>query len=175
MEFVKFIKHAIILITLFWQCACGVIRKKEESSFLPIKEILSTPLSPEEHNELLQETSRNIFYGETLGRAAVAAGATIIFPPAAIYWFSNLALDLAGYETIGPASFMPEEAGKEAESLYLAIVSLPGKIVATAAGQNFRDQKSADQKIKNIFENSLAKTKNHSLTGQTTIKGDEQI
>ncbi|HMO02232.1 MAG TPA: hypothetical protein PKA79_04475 [Oligoflexia bacterium] len=175
MRLLGFIKNTIILMALTGQLGCGIIRKKEENSFPPVKEIITTPLSAEEHNELLRETTRNIFYGEALGRTAVAAGSTIVFPPAALYWLGNLALDLAGYETIGPASFMPPEAGKEAQSLYVAIVSAPGRIVATAAGQNFRDQKSADQKIKNILEKKAVKDQADPLTLQSAIKTDEKI
>jgi hypothetical protein len=87
----------------------------------------------------LEEASEDFFYGQGIGDATVQIGTAVIFPPYALYLLGNGALDLMGYERLTPLDLLSDEKRKKVDSAYNGVTSVPGRIAAFAAGEDFRE------------------------------------
>lgn len=130
--------------------ACGVIKKKPESSTdgLVFK---SKDIPPEKANEILNEVGGNFAYGPGLGDAAVNIGTVVAFPPFAVYLLGNAVLSLSGYEPITVSSLLPDKDGEQWSDTYDTVVSVPGRFVAAMAGHEYRTREVADERIRTVL------------------------
>ena len=130
---------------------CSLLTKKEEPD-IDLKAVTSKPLSPEETKEMLSDVGGNWFYGQGLGGTAVAAGATIAFPPYALVLLGNAALSVSGYEPIGVSTVLPEKGKESWTSFYDGVTSTPGRVTAAVAGEDFRDEAAIKERMKHYTE-----------------------
>ena len=81
-------------------------------------------------------------YGQGLGDSAVKVGTSIIFPPFLVAWLGSAVVEMAGYEVKTPESF---------NRVYEGVTSIPGHVAAKVAGEDFRDESRAKQKIERVL------------------------
>lgn len=129
---------------------CGVIKEKPKSEVNPVSAV-SEPMSSEKAKAVLGEVGSNFVYGPGIGDAAVNLGAVIVFPPYLVYLLGNTALSLSGYQPVTVSSLLPEESGKAWSNSYDTVVSGPGRLVAAAAGHEYRTQEVADERLRTIL------------------------
>ncbi|MCB0351911.1 MAG: hypothetical protein KDD64_00250 [Bdellovibrionales bacterium] len=111
--------------------------------------VLSERTEPAPHEEVpiaqseaegvfvLEETGKNILYGEDLGDL----GAAILFFPYGIYKLGQTAAGFAGYELDAKRAFSPEVQDGLSE-VYDSTIALPGKAAAAVAGEEYRGKGS---------------------------------
>lgn len=129
--------------------ACGVIKKKAEPD-ADTMALVGKPIPPEKAKEVLSEVGSNFAYGSGLGDTALTVGTVVIFPPYALYLLGNAVLSFSGYEPVTVSSLLPDKEGKEWSSMYDSVVSVPGKVVAAAAGREFRSPAVARARMKTL-------------------------
>ena len=129
---------------------CGVIKEKPKSDQDELSAV-SKPMSSEQAKEVLGEVGSNFAYGPGLGDAAVNLGAVIVFPPYIVYLLGNTALSLSGYEPVTVSSLLPEEQGKAWSHGYDTVVSGPGRMVAAAAGREYRSQEVGNERLRMVL------------------------
>ncbi len=66
-------------------------------------------------------------------------GTVVVFPPYALYLLGNAGLALAGYEPLYVTDALPGEARDAALTVYDGITSVPGRIAAGVAGEEFSE------------------------------------
>jgi hypothetical protein len=142
------IVHSLLCILLS-SSACGVIKKKKEPD-ADTMALVGKPLPPEKAKAVLSEVGSNFAYGPGLGDTALSVGTVVVFPPYALYLLGNAVLSLSGYEPVTVSSLLPEREGKEWSSMYDSVVSVPGKVVAAAAGREFRSPDVAQARMKTL-------------------------
>lgn len=129
---------------------CGVIKEKPKSQVDELSAV-SNPMSPEKAKKVLGEVGSNFAYGPGIGDAAVNLGAVIVFPPYIVYLLGNTALSLTGYEPVTVSSLLPQEDGKAWSNGYDTVVSGPGRVVAAAAGREYRSHAVADERMRKLL------------------------
>ncbi len=145
----------ICMLCLLLPAACGITKPRQPTPQDPdFTMITQNPLPPEKAGELLEEVSTNWLYGEGFGSTLLNVGTAIIFPPYAIYLLGNGALTLAGYEPIYWSNALPEQDRKDWQASYSQVVSIPGRVAAATAGEEFRTQERAKEAIKKYFQPS---------------------
>ncbi len=122
--------------------------KEKPKSQVDEMSAVGKPMSPDQAKAVLGEVGSNFAYGPGLGDAAVNLGAVVLFPPYIIYLLGNTALSLTGYEPVTVSSLLPEEDGKAWSNGYDTVVSGPGRIVAAAAGREYRSREVADERLR---------------------------
>lgn len=127
--------------------ACGVIKGKPKSQVDEISAV-GKPMSSEQAKAVLGEVGSNFAYGPGIGDATVNLGAVIVFPPYILYLLGNTALSLTGYEPVTVSSLLPEEEGKSWSNGYDTVVSGPGRLVAAAAGREYRSREVGDERLR---------------------------
>jgi len=86
----------------------------------------------------LRTYGRHWLYGQGVGRTIVNVGTVVLFPPYALYLLGNAGLALAGYEPLYVTSALPEPARDYTLAVYDGITSVPGRITARIAGEEFQ-------------------------------------
>jgi len=97
------------------------------------------PPTPEEASEELSKQGEDWLFGKGLGSTTLNVATCVIFPPYVLYLVANAGLQMAGYEPIYITDAVPEPAKKQIDAVYDGVVSVPGRIAATAAGEEFRE------------------------------------
>ena len=77
-------------------------------------------------------------YGPGVGRTIANVGTVVLFPPYALYLLGNAGLALAGYEPLYVTSALPAPAREYTLSVYDGITSVPGRLSAGIAGEEFQ-------------------------------------
>jgi len=135
---------------------CQFLKKKEgpEPTDLSqnIGQIIKKPLSPEETQELLGQIGQNWWYGQGVGGTALNAGAIVAFPPYAAYLLANGILSMSGYEPLEITRALPPEAKDAYDQAYDRVTSAPGQFNAAIAGEEFRTQTVAKEKLKTYLK-----------------------
>jgi hypothetical protein len=135
---------------LFSASGCGVLRESQKPSLQA--QINATPaLTPEEAQMVLDETTKDIVYGEGLGEVAVNVGGSVLFPPYAVYVLGNALLSASGYEGIYFTDALPAEEREQWHATYSKIVAVPGRVAAEANGEEFRDAKTVQKNIETLY------------------------
>lgn len=135
---------------------CDLLRKKEGPAPTDIAEIAKRPLTPEETEGLLGQVGENWWYGQGVGSTALNAGAIVAFPPYAAYLLANGILNVSGYEPLEITDALPEEQKEAYDEAYRDFTSGPGRLNAAVAGEEFRTETVAKEKL----EPYLQSTKN---------------
>ena len=150
--------------------ACGIIREKTDPADtmtgINVKEVTQKPLTPEQSQELLGEVGNNWLYGQGVGETTLMVGTSIVFPPYAIWVLGNAALDVSGYEPLRISDALPEEQGKVWKETYDSVTSGPGRVSASIAGEEFRTQEVAKERIERVLEKGDAAADSSSQTGK---------
>lgn len=87
---------------------------------------------------LLRAYGHQWFYGRGVGRTIANVGTVVLFPPYALYLLGNAGLALAGYEPLYVTSALPEGARQYTLAVYDGITSVPGRVTAGLAGEEFQ-------------------------------------
>ena len=87
------------------------------------------------------------FYGHGFGRSMLNIGTVVVFPPWALYLLGNAGAELAGYEPFYLTNLLPEKPREGILDLYDGVTSVPGRISATIADQNFVNTPSVKKAI----------------------------
>lgn len=98
------------------------------------------PPTVEEAGDELEKQGENWLYGKGFGSTTLNIATCIVFPPYILYLFGNAGLEMAGYEPLYVTEAVPDSAKAEVTEVYDQVVSIPGKIAAEAAGEEFRDK-----------------------------------
>ena len=129
---------------------CGVIKEKPKAQHDELSAV-SQPMSSKQAKQVLGEVGGNFAYGPGLGDAAVNLGAVVVFPPYILYLLGNTALSLTGYEPVTVSSLLPEEQGKAWSNGYDTVVSGPGRVVAAAAGREYRSREVGEERLREVL------------------------
>ena len=98
------------------------------------------PPTIEEANKELEKQGGNWLYGKGIGATTLNIATCIVFPPYILYLLGNAGLELAGYEPLYITEAVPEPAQSGVTQVYDDVVSVPGRIAAVTAGEEFRDK-----------------------------------
>ena len=107
------------------------------------KALESHKLTPEQAEEVLVEAGNNWLYGAGLGRTALNVGTTVVFPPYGIYMLTTGLLSLGGYKDVYVTDLLPEEHRLGWNEAYQGVTAVPGRLVASLAGKEFRDRENS--------------------------------
>lgn len=88
-----------------------------------------------EAKRVLNEAGKDVVYGDTLGEI----GASILFLPYGVYKLGQAAAGAAGYK-LDATGALPKEDQQTAKKVGKAIISAPGRAVAAAAGEPYRNE-----------------------------------
>ena len=117
------------------------------------------PLTPEESKAMLKDIGKNWFYGQGLGHTALQIGGIIIYPPYAFFVLGNGILNIAGYESIGIGTLLPEKPREKWYEFYDTATSGPGRFTASIAGEEFVTKERAATTLKSYIKQKPVKTK----------------
>ncbi len=98
------------------------------------------PPTIEEANAELAKQGENWLYGSGFGATTLNVATCIVFPPYILYLLGNAGLQMAGYEPVYLTDAVPEPAREEVAGVYDGVVSVPGRIAAVTAGEEFREK-----------------------------------
>ncbi len=107
-------------------------------SFKEIVENAERNAETGESDEQLREYGHRWLYGRGMGRSMANIGTVVAFPPYAFYLVGNAGLALAGYEQLHVTSLVPEPARDYILTAYDGITSLPGRLAALIAGEEYQ-------------------------------------
>ena len=124
-----------------------MLEKKDESE-PDLMEMSKTPLKPEQAQEIVGDVGHDWLYGQGVGNTAAQVGAIAIFPPYGLIVLGNAALEYKGYKPIGVSSALPKEEAEAWSNAYDSVVSVPGKVAASAAGEEFKTPKESAARLK---------------------------
>lgn len=155
----KYLKSSFyLLILLFLAIFCLSLTScsyllKPKNSKVKISEVklALSKATEKDYEEIVSVASDSLFYGEGLGEAAINVGATVAFPPYAIYLLGNTVLDLAGYEKVGVSTFLSNESKQKWKKAYSGVVGIPGSITAVVSSKEFVDRDATEDKIVKII------------------------
>ena len=138
-------------VFLLMLSACGVLKEREGPSASEL-ELAREPVPPEKAEAVLNEVGKNFVYGQGLGEAALTIGASVLFPPYAVYVLGNSALEMGGYERIEVTDALPEEDKRGWDDFYRDVTSVPGRAAAVASGEEYRTPEEGVERIKKILK-----------------------
>lgn len=137
----------------FTLSGCGVLKKKETpSTEMGIPPEKLKDITPEKSEEILDEVSTNWAYGPGLGSAIINIGGIVLFPPYAIYVLGNAGIEYAGYEGLYVSKLLPDPEEKDFNSAYNSVASVPGKIVAGMAGEEYRTKETIAKRYEELLK-----------------------
>lgn len=122
----------LLLLSALIVSGCGsVLREKtpEEQEQVPIA------TNEEEATYVLEETGKNIVFGEQLGDI----GAAVLFFPYGLYKIGQAAANLAGYK-LDAKEALDSESKKAVEGVYRSVVSVPGRAASALADEEYRGE-----------------------------------
>lgn len=93
-----------------------------------------------------RELGENWFYGQGVGEAIMNVGTVAVFPPYALYVLGNAGLKYAGLNPLYVTNTLPEQPRKQVLQVYDSIASVPGRVNATLAGENYRESRQEKPK-----------------------------
>lgn len=108
---------------------------------LDFKRLAANPLPPEKAAETVSEIGKNWFYGHGFGETMVAVGIIAAFPPYAIYALGNAALEYSGVQPLYVTNLLPARERYVWRNTFDTLVSGPGRLAASANGEQFRDRR----------------------------------
>ncbi|RMD84022.1 MAG: hypothetical protein D6808_07685 [Candidatus Dadabacteria bacterium] len=123
---------------------CSYLQKKEVRQ-PTVTEVVREDLTAQDAKEMLKAGAKNWFYGEGLGDTATKVVGSVLFLPYGIYVVGNAALNLAGYKGFYISDALPEPRRKEVKDLYKTVTSIPGRVTATVAGEEFRSEEKIEE------------------------------
>lgn len=109
--------------------------------------------------DLLQSASGNWLYGPGLGQTMMNMGAVAIYPPYVAVVVSNLALDLAGYDTIGLGLLLQDDSEEKWDTAYDTFISGPGRVSSLMAGTPYRTRAEVEARSKELLQHAMARMK----------------
>lgn len=149
MSFIRYLLFACAALLV----GCALFTPTNDSSRAPdLKSLSANPLTPDESEELLEEVGRNFVYGDGMGCSMLSLGTIAVFPPYAALLLGNAALSLNGYEELWPSDLLPEADKKEWQSAYSGLCSVPGRISADLAGEEYRDEALARERLERFLK-----------------------
>ena len=98
------------------------------------------PPTVDEANKELEKQGENWLYGPGFGSTTLNIATCIVFPPYILYLLGNAGLEMAGYEPIHITDAVPDPANESVNEVYNQVVSVPGRIAAETAGEEFREK-----------------------------------
>lgn len=118
-------------------------------------------LTPEEAKAVIGVGATNWFYGQGVGETFLTVSSIALFPPSALLFLGQGALELAGYEKIKVSELLPDPVGAGWGATYDSVTSVPGRLNAGAAGIDYIDQASAERRIHVILERKQEQPAEH--------------
>ena len=151
-------KILFISTLLFTSC---IAHKKESSvgDFELATAMQQQPLSPEESKAMLKDIGKNWLYGQGIGHTTLQVGGIILYPPYAFFVLGNGILNIAGYESLGIGTLLPEKPREKWYEFYDTATSGPGRFAAAIAGNEFVTTKRAAATLKSYIKQKPVKTK----------------
>lgn len=137
----------VLLSCLSLLSGCGLMVKKPSDQTPVITRIKPEALNKEERDELLREVGGNYVYGQGLGKTMLNVGSVVLFPPYAAYLLGNTVLEYSGYEPMEISSALPDTGRESWKQMYETVTSAPGRVVAAVAGEEYRNDVIAREKI----------------------------
>ena len=98
------------------------------------------PPTVEQASDELEKQGANWLYGKGVGATTLNIATCIVFPPYILYLLGNAGLEMAGYEPLYVTEAVPEPVKSEVTQVYDEVVSVPGRLAAGAADEEFRDR-----------------------------------
>ena len=151
------IRKTFFVLTLclsgLYLTGCSLLKEKKDDGDLPInaKTLGDKPLPPEKTKELLKSTGESWLYGQGIGNTAITVGGVVLFPPYLVVVLGNGILNVAGYESIGVSSFLPEPAAESWRTSYDNVASGPGRFAAAIAGREYQTREIIKENVSNIL------------------------
>lgn len=158
----------VLFFSLFMLCSCTALhpvesgapegadtfddRTEQPLGQLDLKKLAAKPLPPEKAAETMSELGKNWFYGHGFGETLVAAGLIAAFPPYAIYAVGNAALEYGGYKPLYVTNLLPAKERYAWRESYDTFVSGPGRLAASANGEQFRDRREVKVRTGRIVD-----------------------
>ena len=115
---------------------------------MSLSEVAEASAKPPDQAELegdLGEVTKDFAYGPGLGRASLNVATVILFPPYAIYLVGNALLSLGGYDQLHVTDALPEKGRDAVLSVYDGVTSVPGRLTAGIANEEFREAKAEEK------------------------------
>lgn len=153
-------RGVLLVIVLYFVSACGMSARpapetayssnvnsttdRTSSSDTPVltlervQKIAAEPLSPKETGEVVDTALTNFFYGPGLGETALDVTGAMLFPPYAMVLIGQTLVRLAGYESPRFIEIFPDQQQHAYDVTMDAVYSGPGRLVAAAAGEEYR-------------------------------------
>ncbi len=142
-----------IISTVVWLFfgigGCSFLKVREEPA--PESALLTTPLTPEESQEVLSQVGDSWLYGQGFGTMILTIGTSIFFPPYALYVAGNAALSLSGYEPFEVTRALPEEAKVGWDLAYTELTSVPGRVTAAVSGNEFITREESQERLRTFL------------------------
>lgn len=113
-------------------------------------------MAPEQAEEVLETWGESWLYGPGLGEAALNVGASLLFPPYALYLLGNSALALSGFEPLYLSDALPELDREAWRSFHDEVSSGPGRVAAAVAGKEYVTRERARANLKQVLDKSAA-------------------
>lgn len=132
---------------------------KSDSVLQGLEQFNPSQITPEQQNLVLKSMGESWIYGNGLGDTLLAAGTVFLFPPSALYFLGNAALDLSGYEPIRISNALPEAPKESWDKLYDGVTAGPGKLSAALAGREFITRERAKEIVKQSISVNQTTTK----------------
>jgi len=110
--------------------SCGSVLQKRHNTYEP-----PPPKNDAEAKKRLNEAGKDVVYGDTLGEI----GAAVMLPPYAVYKLGQAAAGVAGYK-LDATKALPKDARKRVNNAGKAVLSVPGRTAAWAAGEQYRSE-----------------------------------
>ena len=145
------IKLILLLALLIVFTACT---PKKDSINPSLEQLSRAQADPQMQDKVLKSMGQSWIYGNGFGDTLLAAGTVFMFPPSALYFLGNAALDLSGYEPIHVSDALPEAPRQGWNEIYDDVSSGPGKLSAALAGKEFITRERA----KELVNESLSQT-----------------
>lgn len=125
---------SIVCLLCLALCDCGSVLRKKTSKE---QRADSPPVAKNEAEakRVLHEAGKDVVFGDPLGEI----GASILFLPYGIYKLGQAAAGAAGYK-LEATGALPKEEQQTAKKVGKAIISAPGRAVAAAAGEPYRNE-----------------------------------
>lgn len=130
----------VLALPMLLFTGCSSIFREKEIKDTTFADTVSSSLSEEEAQGALATGTQNWFYGQGLGDTTTKVVSSVIFPPLAIYFLGNTALNLAGYEGVYVTDAFPEPYKSGTVGIYESVTSVPGRVTSTIAGSEYKSR-----------------------------------
>ncbi|MCB0354068.1 MAG: hypothetical protein KDD64_11100 [Bdellovibrionales bacterium] len=147
-------RTVFLFVCVFLLSGCSFFPQEQKQAPLPVPvhQLVEQPLTQEESTELLGEVGTNFVYGPGLGETMLAAGSIVLFPPSALFFLGNAAVQMSGYDGVTVSETLGEEKAKTAEEVFDGVVSAPGRVSAFVAGTDYRSKDEAKARLSSFLQ-----------------------